>query len=273
MFYVTATEKSFSKAAAKLYITQPSVSHAIKQLEETMEVQLFARHAKGVELTREGETIFPYIQQALGCIDTAEQQLQELKQLEGGHVTIGGSDSTFKYFVLPSIQRFQVRYPNIHIRLQHGSTPQIIEKLDNGSIDFGFVHLPVQARHVETQPFLSISSLFVVGEQNRELAGRPLLLEEVLDYPLITFSRTSSSTQFLHRLFERQGVHVQPDIEVGSVELLIECVKLGMGVAFVTKDFVLRELKKGELIPLEMKEPIEQRTIGIVKGAAVIVSC
>ncbi|TES55870.1 LysR family transcriptional regulator [Halalkalibacterium halodurans] len=249
------------------------MSHAIKQLEETMEVQLFARHAKGVELTREGETIFPYIQQALGCIDKAEQLLQELKQLEGGRVTIGGSDSTFKYFVLPSIQRFQARYPNIHIRLQHGSTPQITEKLDNSSIDFGFVHLPVQARHVEIQPFLTISSLFVVGEQNRELAGRPLLLEEVLDYPLITFSESSSSTQFLQRLFERQGLHVQPDIEVGSVELLIECVKLGMGVAFVTKDFVLRELKKGELIPLEMKEPIEQRTIGIVKGAAVIVSC
>ncbi|WP_231687037.1 LysR family transcriptional regulator [Bacillus sp. JCM 19034] len=82
VFYVTAMEKNFSKAAKKLYITQPSVSHAIKQLEESLGIQLFVRTSKGVTLTQEGETLFRYISPALGLIDTAEQKISELKNLK-----------------------------------------------------------------------------------------------------------------------------------------------------------------------------------------------
>ncbi|TQR21718.1 LysR family transcriptional regulator [Psychrobacillus vulpis] len=264
VFYVTALENNFSKAATKLYITQPSVSHAIKQLEEKLGVQLFIRTSKGVAITNEGETLFEYIHKVFGLIDTAEQKISELKNLESGHVTIGGSDSTCKHYLLPYIQTFQNEFPNIQIRLQHGSTPQILDKLNNGRIDLGIVHLPINDSQIQLTEFLSISSTFVVGEKYKELANKNISLEEMLNYPIISFSETSSSRSFLNQLFLKQGLSLNPEIEVGSVELLIECAKIGMGIAFVTKELVSKELSKGELFEVYLNEKIEKRNIGLV---------
>lgn len=264
VFYVTAMEKNFSKAAKKLYITQPSVSHSIKQLEERLGVQLFLRTSKGVTITNEGKTLFDYIQQAFGLIDNAERKISELKSLESGHVTIGGSDSTCKHYLLPYVQTFQDIFPKIQIKLQHGSTPQILDKLTNGLIDIGIIHMPINQSQIQLTEFLSINSTFIVGKKHKDLANKTLSLEEMLNYPIISFSETSSSRRFLNQLFQKQGLSVKPDIEVGSVELLIECAKIGMGIAFVTKELVSKELSEGELIEVHLNENLEKRKIGLV---------
>ncbi|MEC1177056.1 LysR family transcriptional regulator [Metasolibacillus meyeri] len=263
VFFITAQEKSFSKAAEKLFITQPSVSHAIKQLEDKMEVQLFVRTSKGVTMTKEGKLLFEDLQQAFSIIHHVERKISEMKNLESGHVTIGGSDSTCKHYLLPYVQTFQDIYPNIQIRLQHGSTPQILDKLINGLIDIGIVHPPIRQNQVQLTEFLTIHSTFVVGKKYKELSNQILSLEELLSYPIISFSKTSSSRKYLEKLFEQQGLTVNPDIEVGSVELLIECAKIGMGIAFVTKELVLNELAQGELIEVNVHETLEKRTVAI----------
>ena len=264
VFYVTAMEKNFSKAAKKLYITQPSVSHAIKQLEERLGIQLFVRSSKGVTMTNEGETLFRYISPAFQLINNAELKMSELKNLKSGHVTIGGSDSTCKHFLLPQIQTFQYIFPDIQIKLQHGSTPQIIDKLTNGLIDIGIIHLPIDHSQIKLTDYLSVSNTFIVGEKYKDLANKMVSLEEILNYPIISFSETSSSRRFLNQIFQKQGLHVKPDIEVGSVELLIECAKIGMGIAFVTKELVLKELSKGELVEVHLNEQIEDRKIALI---------
>ncbi|MFC4323068.1 LysR family transcriptional regulator [Litchfieldia salsa] len=264
VFYVTAIEQNFSKAARKLYITQPSVSHAIKQLEEGLGVQLFVRTSKGVTMTNEGETLFGYISPAFGLINNAERKISELKNFKSGQVTIGGSDSTCKHFLLPHIQTFQDLFPEIRIKLQHGSTPQILEKLSTGLIDIGVIHLPIDHDQIKITEFLTINSTFIVGEKYKDLAESILTLEDLLNYPIISFSETSSSRRFLKRLFQKQGLNVKPDIEVGSVELLIECAKIGMGIGFVTKELVSKELSEGELFEVRLNVKIEKRKIGLI---------
>ncbi|USK42239.1 LysR family transcriptional regulator [Cytobacillus oceanisediminis] len=264
VFYVTAMEKNFSKAAKKLYITQPSVSHAIKQLEERLGIQLFVRTSRGVTMTYEGEALFGYISPAFGLIDIAEQKISELKTLKSGHVSIGASDSTCKHFLLPHIQTFQGLFPEIQIKLQHGSTPQILDKLVNGLIDIGVIHLPIDENQIKITDYLSISSTFIVGKKYHELAKKPVSLEEMLNYPIISFSETSSSRRFLNQVFLRKGLEVKPDIEIGSVDLLIECAKIGMGIAFITKDLVRKELCEGELFEVCLNEKIENRKIGLI---------
>lgn len=264
VFYVTALEQNFSKAAKRLYITQPSVSHSIKQLEERLGIQLFIRTPKGVTLTKEGETLFGYISPAIGLIDNAERKISELVNLKSGHVTIGGSDSTCKHFLLPRIQTFQNIHPEIKIKLQHGSTPQIVEKLANGLIDIGIIHLPIDHSEINLINYLSISSTFIVGKKYKDLANKTISLEEMLNYPIISFSETSSSRRFLKQIFHKQGLDVKPDVEVGSVELLIECAKIGMGIAFVTKELVLKDLSEGELFEVHINEKIEERKVGII---------
>ncbi|MEI5908856.1 LysR family transcriptional regulator [Bacillus spongiae] len=265
VFYVTAQEKSFSKAAMKLYVTQPSVSHSIKQLEEALQLQLFIRTPKGVSMTNEGKALFHFIEQAFSLIDSGERKVTEMRELQAGSVTIGGSDSICKHVLLPSIQSFQHLYPDIRIKLQHGSTPTIIEKLTSGIIDFGFIHLPIHDQQIEVTEILSSRNIFVVGEKYKALSEEVAILKDLLQYPIISFSETSSSRRFLNDLFQKQGFIVKPDIEVGSVDLIIECAKIGMGIAFVAKEYVTQELDKQTLFEVKLEEKIVNRKIGLVK--------
>lgn len=274
VFYITAIEKNFSKAANKLYITQPSISHSIKQLEEQLAIKLFLRTSKGVSLTNEGAVLFDYIHQVFELIDNAERRISEMKSLETGQVTIGGSDSTCKHYLLPYIQTFQEIFPKIKIKLQHGSTPQILDKLKNGTIDIGIVHSPVNQNQIQLTEFLDINSTFIVGEKYKYLAEKTLNLTEMLHYPVISFSESSSSRKFLNQLFQKQGLNVKPDIEVGSVELLIECAKIGLGIGFVTRELVSRELNSGELHEVRINQNLEKRKIVLVtrKGLSLSVA-
>lgn len=263
VFYITAIEKNFSKAAKRLFITQPSVSHSIKQLENELGIQLFTRTSKGVLLTKEGEVLFDYLKQAFDLIDNAEQKIMEMKNLQRGSVTIGGSDSTCKHYLLPYVQSFQKLYPEIEIKLQHGSTPQILDKLEAGLIDIGIIHLPANQSNASITDFLSINSTFVVGKRFQHLTGEQLSLSDIQAYPIISFSEASSSRKFLNQLFLKQNLEIKPDIEIGSVELLIECAKIGMGIAFVTKELVLKELAEKQLFEVDIDEIIEKRKIGL----------
>ncbi|MHC0551940.1 LysR family transcriptional regulator [Salinicoccus sp. HZC-1] len=264
IFYITALEKNFSKAANRLYITQPSVSHAIKQLEEKLGVKLFIRTSRGVILTPEGEAFFRHMRPIFELVDDAEQKLSKLKNFQTGHVTIGGSDSTCKHYLLPHIQTFQKIFPEVQVKLQHGSTPHILDKLKNGTIDIGLVHLPINEKQIQVTEFLNIHSTFVVGQKYKELAEKTISLEQIADYPLITFSKTSSSRRFLNQLFQKQDLNVKPDIEVGSVELMIECAKIGMGMAFVTKELIREELENAELFEVLLNERIDERKVGVI---------
>lgn len=264
VFYIAALENNFSKAAERLYITQPSVSHAIKQLEADLGVTLFVRTSRGVHLTREGEILFASVRPAVEIINNAQRKMSELKNLTSGHITIGGSDSTCKHFLLPHIQTFQGRFPDIQIKLQHGSTPQIVDKLLNGVIDLGVIHLPISQSQIQITEFLSIHSTFIVGEKYKHLTEKTLTLNELINYPLISFSETSSSRRSLNQLFQKRGLTVNPDIEVGSVELMIECAKIGMGIAFITKELVLQELSDEKLYEVRITEKVEDRKIGLI---------
>ncbi|MGO4271510.1 LysR family transcriptional regulator, partial [Paenibacillus sp. TAF58] len=139
VFYLTAKSGSLSKAAKELFITQPSVSHSIKLLEDTLGLQLFARTSKGVELTKEGAVLYSYIEQAYNFISLAEEKLSELRNFSSGEIKIGGSDSLCKHYLLPFLESFHVQYPHVQINLVHGTTPEIVKHLKEGKIDIGIV--------------------------------------------------------------------------------------------------------------------------------------
>lgn len=232
-------------------------------MEDKLGVRLFRRTSKGVIITKEGEVLFGYVSEVFGLINRAEQAVSDLKNFEKGQVVLGGSDSTFKHFLLPYIQTFQHSYPDIKIKIQLGSTPQILDKLVNGHIDIGIVHLPIDQSRLHVTDFRSIESIFVAGGKYRYLADKKLTVKELINHPIISFSESSSSRQFLNQVLQEKNLSVTPDIEVGSVELLIEFAKNGMGIAFATKELISKELMKGELHEIAVDFPIKNRKIGI----------
>lgn len=268
IFYTTAKEQNFSKAASSLFITQPSVSHAIKQLETQLGVSLFVRHSKGVFLTTEGNVLYSYIKQAFAHIETGERHLQSLKALESGSITIASSDSICKHYLLPRVPSFLKRWPKLDIKFQHGSTPDIMKKLEQGRIDIGIVHLPINEKDVEITPFTSTTCLFCASPTYKTLHNGTHSLTELTRYPLVSFSAGSSTRSFLEHLFQQQGQTFSPELEVGSIELLIECDKLGMGIGFVAKELIKKELEQGELVEIPVDIAIPTREIALITKKA-----
>lgn len=264
VFYLTAKTGSLTQAAKILFLTQPSVSHAIKQLEDSLGVILFSRHSKGVDLTKEGAVLYAYIEQAQTFIALAEKKMTELKNLDSGELRIGGSDSLFKHFLLPYLEAFRRQYPGIGIHLTHGTTPEMIAFLKEGKIDFGVVRMPIADPQIEVREVIQLQDSFVAGPRYDELQGKIITMEHLLRYPIILFSRNSRARIAITELFHDYGLALKPEIEVGSVDLLIEFAVKGLGISYVTRDFAARNLEDGSLFEIQLDVSLPPSRVGIM---------
>lgn len=264
VFYLAAKTGSLTQAAKALYLTQPSVSHAIKQLESSFGLPLFTRTAKGVSLTQEGAMLYSYIEQSQILITLAEEKMAALKNLDSGELRIGGSDSLFKHYLLPHLEEFHARYPGIKLHLNHGTTPETIAFLKEGRIDLGVVRMPIVDPQLDVRGSFQLQDCFVAGARYSELQDKVLSLEMLMHYPIILFSRNSRVRVAISELVQSYGYNLKPDIEVGSVDLLIECARRGLGISFVTREFVSRELEEGSLFEVRLDVPIPISQVGIM---------
>lgn len=264
VFYLAAKTGSLTQAAKALYLTQPSVSHAIKQLESSFGLPLFIRTAKGVSLTQEGAMLYSYIEQSQILITLAEEKMAALKNLDSGELRIGGSDSLFKHYLLPHLEDFHARYPGIKLHLNHGTTPETIAFLKEGRIDLGVVRMPIVDPQLDVRGSFQLQDCFVAGARYAELQDKVLSLEMLMHYPIILFSRNSRVRVAISELVQSYGYNLKPDIEVGSVDLLIECARRGLGISFVTREFVSRELEEGSLFEVRLDVPVPPSQVGIM---------
>ena len=113
IFYYVGKFGSISLAARELCISQPAVSQAIRHMESQLSVKLFARMPKGVKLTSEGAVLYSYVSQGYEYIRLGEDKLFQMLNLESGEITVGASDMTLKYFLLPYLEKFHNLYPDI----------------------------------------------------------------------------------------------------------------------------------------------------------------
>ncbi|MFD2615280.1 LysR family transcriptional regulator [Paenibacillus gansuensis] len=264
VFYWAAKTGSLSQAAKALYLTQPSVSHAIKQLEDSFGLTLFYRNSKGVDLTPEGSVLYSYIEQSQILISLAEEKMAALKNLDSGELRIGGSDSLFKHYLLPYLEDFHQKHPGIKLHLNHGTTPEIISFLKEGRIDLGVVRMPIVDPQLEVRESFQLQECFVAGKRYTELEGAVLSLDMLLQYPVILFSRNSRARMAITELFESYGHKLKPEIEVGSVELLIEFARKGLGISYVTREFVTKELEEGSLFEIQLDVKLPPSHVGIM---------
>ena len=126
MFYETARFHSFSTAAQHLYISQSAISQCIHQLEKELDVQLFVRTRKGVSLTNEGKLLFAKVENAINSIEQGEKQLERLRHLESGEITIAAGDTITTHYLLKYLEEFHALYPDIRIEMANSYSSQMI---------------------------------------------------------------------------------------------------------------------------------------------------
>lgn len=266
VFYTVAKCGSLTKAAEELYISQPAVSQAIKQLETQLGGQLFNRTHKGMELSETGgKQIFATVEKALKLFDEAESKYAELKDTATGIVRICASDTVSTHFLLPYIKTYHEKYPNVNLILQNGTSSETIELLKNGKGDIGFVNLPIDDSDINlSNTVMQLHDTFVASEKFTELFGDTVDLKRLQDYPLLMLELSTATRQAIVSFAHLQGVHLHPEIELASLELMTSLAKNGIGIACIPREFVRHELEEEKsLFEIKTSPSLPTRAIGL----------
>lgn len=260
IFYHVATELSITGAAKKLCISQPAVSQAVKQLEQGLGIELFTRRAKGVSLTRAGTLLFSYVGNGYETILAGEDKLTQMMNLEYGEVRIGASDMTLQFYLLPYLEKFHQLYPEIKVTVTNAPTPQTIDHLHQGRIDFGVVTKPLDVdMQFDIFTVRKIQDVFVAGEKFHELKGRKLDYKELLKLPLICLEGNTSTRRYVDSYLEKNKISVTPEFELATSDMIVQFAMRNLGIGCVVEDFAAKGLESGELIKLEFKKQIPER--------------
>ena len=265
VFYTVAKCGSLTKAAEELYISQPAVSQAIKQLESQLGGKLFNRTHKGMELSDTGgKQIFSTVEQALKLFDEAESKYAELKDTATGIVRICASDTVATHFLIPYIKEYHKTYPDVNLILQNGTSSETIELLKSNKGDIGFVNLPIDDSDINlSNTVMQLHDTFVASEQFSELFDGVIDLKRLQDYPLLMLELSTATRQAIVSFAHSQGIHLHPEIELASLELMTELAKTGIGIACIPREFVIHELEEGTLREIKTNPPLPTRAIGL----------
>ncbi|WZL73925.1 LysR family transcriptional regulator [Clostridiaceae bacterium 35-E11] len=274
IFYFVGKNLSFSQAAEQLYVSQSAISQSIKLLEEKLGSKLFFRHTKQVKFTPEGALLFKHIEQAFNFIKSGEKGIQEIHSLKQGEVRIGASDTICKYYLLPYFKQFHQMYPDIKIHITNRPSPVCVELLKKGTVDLSVVNLAPNEVYpnMEVREVKKIQDVFITGKSFSYLQNKELPLKALEAYPLLMLEKNSTTRRFFEDFVKKHQVSITPEFELGSIDLLIDLTKIGLGISFVMVDAIKKELLQKEVFILHIKEKLPQRSIGVLTNSNIPVS-
>lgn len=274
IFYAVANTGNISKAAKELYISQPAISKSIQKLEDSIGVKLFHRSSRGVTLTSEGELLYAHVKSAFEVLTLGEDKLRRSIALGMGHLTIGVSSTLCKYILLPYLKDFIKKYPHINISIACHSTNHTLKLLEDGKLDAGLIGKPDNLKNIDFYSLREIEDIFVATRdylQNLRIRGvnRHQILQNAT---LMLLDKENMTRQYIDNYFQDNHILLQDIIEVSNMDLLIEMVKISLGVGCVIRDFVKTELQSNTLVEIPLKNPIQKREIGFAYNKDVKIS-
>lgn len=265
VFYFVAKKGSFTIAAKELSVSQSAVSQSVKQLEDILKTSLFQRTTKGVRLTKEGEVLFQAVEKGYEQIVAGEKRLAQMLNMELGEIRIGASDMTLRFYLLPFLEEFHERFPNIKVTVTNGPTPETLRLLKEGKIDFGVVSTPFEGvTDIETVEVMEIRDTFVAGRKFIPYKNRMLDLKDLEKLPLIFLEGTTSTRTYMDHFLRKNGVKVNPEFELATSDMIVQFAIRSLGVGCVVRKFAKEQLEEGKLFELRFNKIIPSRHFCIV---------
>lgn len=265
LFYYVGKLEGITLAAKELHISQPAVSQGIKQLEESLGTPLFIRSSKGVRLTSEGKVLYSYVQRGYEYLQLGENKVKEMLNLERGEIRIGASDMTLQFYLLPFLEKFHEEYPKIKVTVTNGPTPETIQYLQEGKIDFGVVSSPISSNQdMKVIKVKEIEDIFVAGSKFYDLKDKILRFGYLEEVTTISLEKNTSTRKYMDGFLEENGVILNPEFELATSDIIVQFALRNLGVACVMKEFAQKYLDTGELIELKFEKNIPKRNFCII---------
>lgn len=260
VFYEVANEKSISKGAEKLMISQPAVTQSIKTLEGELGGQLFIRTPKGVILTTEGEILYNYIKDGMSYFVNGANKFTSLKNLDSGVINIGATTIISEKFLMPYLKEFSNKYPNIVINVVNDLTDNLTKKLRNGDLDIVIMSINnnTNIKDLKLKEITSLNDIFVGCEQykNKKIEN----IEDLLKEDLLLQKYPSVSRTNFNNYLKENNLSCTPKMEVVSHSLLTSFTENGFGIGLLTKEFITNKLNK-TLFEIKTNVKIPKRTL------------
>lgn len=251
---------SFTKAADALGYTQPALSQMIASLERELSVKLLFRSRYGVQLTPEGEKLFPFIQKTLSQYFAMQETLKEIRGLDTGIIRIGTFSSVSCHWLPPIIKRFLKHYPHVQFILHQGDYGSVAEMVRTGSVDFGFINPDaVSGMHTIV---LKEGELMAILPASHPLAEKNVIkLEDLTKEPFLLLEEGNFNEPM--EAFQRQGLKPDVRLTLHDDYSILSMVEQDLGVS-ILPELVLRKTYYN--VAIRPLDPPVKRKLGLVMG-------
>lgn len=266
VFYTVVNEKSFTRAAEKLFRTQPAVSLAIQRLEAEVGEPLIDRSGRELALTEAGRMVFEAARQQDNLQRSLANQLGELKNKATGRLAIGANESMTLY-LLPHLSRFRRAYPKVKLIVQRSRSGEIPDRLIAGDVDFGVISYRVDDERFRSQVLYTDHLAFVVAPSHRLAKRETVPIKDLGQEIFIAHNVASPYRDAVLKAFQLAKVPLNMDIEMPTVESIRRMVQAGEGVAFLPRMCVDQDVRQGVLKEVQVKELRLERKIHLVSVA------
>ena len=265
IFCIVAECESFSKAAEKLYVSQPAITQSIRKLEENLKGKLFFRTPKGVKLTDEGKHLYKYIKTSVDIMNNAENKFSQFINLEEGNIKIKTGSALGNAGIYNAIIKFSKKYPKIKIEVSGGYIKDSIEELSKGEVDLVAVNLPYEYNESNIQIIEcgEIEDCFYATKEYCKKIKNQKQAKELLKIELISPAEKSTTVKILKQFCENNHIEYEPKFIMTSTNARKYFTMQGLGIGFGIKNNIKKELESGELVEIKISNKPLIRNFGI----------
>ncbi len=263
-FFEIARERSFTRAADKLFLTQPAISLQIKALEEELGEILFERLRKNIRLTPAGEILYRRVQEVFDRLEVAREEIATLQQVLRGRLVIGTSDTNCTYLLPGPLQQFREQYAGVELDIRNRMSSEIGQMVLDHAVDFGLATLPAKHRDLVSEELFERSDVLICRPDHPLARRNQVRLQDIVEFPLLALERGSTSRRLLEEAFIRANLELQPAMNLASIEVIKRFVEVGMGIALVPRMAVEKEAESGLLRSVRVRG-LEPRVIGLIE--------
>jgi DNA-binding transcriptional LysR family regulator len=263
VFLTVANEKSFSRAAEKLFRTQPAISLAVQRLEQELGEKLIDRSGKDLILTDAGRSVLEYARRFQSLQLELENSLAELRDNSAGRLMIGANESTTLY-LLQHIEKYRELYPKVKVQIRRSLSSKLPNELLDGNLELGVISYDPSDERIKSKVIYTDSLAFIVSPKHRLAHRKTVPLTDLGAETFIAHNVLSPYRDVVLREFQSHKVPLRMEVEMPTIETIRKLVQNDVGVAFLPRMCVEQEIQQGLLCEVKVKEMHVERKIRLI---------
>lgn len=254
LFCLVTELGSISQAAKQMYLTQPTVTRKIHQLEEAYGVLLFDRNNGKLEISESGRTLYPIAKEIVNQYQYSQEALQQIAEKQNIHLNIGATLTIGEYFMPGLLGGFKKEHPGTQITMAIGNTPVTIEKLKLDEIDVAFVEGIVEDEELKIRKFADDHLILVCSMDHPWRELDEIDVQALSSERMIWREKTSGTRAIVTNVLKKHGVfeNIVHYMELGSMQAIKGAVEANLGITILPVAAARREIKNQLLHPIQI---------------------